>query len=455
MAGSLVIRGRRVVTGQGVRPAAVHVAGGVIDRVAGYHDAAGDRVVEAGDAAVLPGLVDAHVHVNDPGRADWEGFEHATLAAAAGGVTTIVDMPLNSLPPTTTVAGLEAKLAAAAGRCHVDTGFWGGIVPGNLDELPDLMAAGVLGCKAFLVDSGVEEFPPVGPAELEAAMGALRTAGGVTLVHAEAPAPTAAATAAVERSAADRRRYRTWLDSRPDRAETEAVATVAELAGRTGARAHVVHLSSAEALAPLRAARRAGASLSAETCPHYLALAAEDVPDGATLHKCAPPVRGAANRERLWAALAEGTIATVASDHSPCPPDRKHLDDGDFLAAWGGIASLQLALPLVWTAARARGHTLVDLARWMCAAPARLTGLDRRKGAIAAGRDADLVVFDPEAAFRVDPASLQHRHPVTPYAGRMLRGVVLETWLRGRRVHDHGRFAAPAGSTLLRETSAT
>jgi allantoinase len=450
----LVIRGRRVVTAQGVRPAAVHVAGGVIDRVAGYDDAAGNPVVEVGDAVVLPGLVDTHVHVDDPGRADWEGFEHATRAAAAGGVTTMVDMPLNSLPPTTTVAGLEAKLAAAAGRCHVDTAFWGGIVPGNLGELPDLVAAGVLGCKAFLVDSGVEEFPRVGLAELEAAMGALRTAQAVTLVHAEAPGPIQAAAAAVERSGADRRRYRTWLDSRPDRAETEAVAAVAELAGRTGARAHVVHLSSAEALEPLRAARRAGARVSAETCPHYLSLAAEDIPDGATQHKCAPPVRGAANRERLWAALAEGTIATVASDHSPCPPDRKRLDDGDFLAAWGGIASLQLALPVVWTAARARGHTLVDLARWMSAAPARLAGLDGRKGAIAAGRDADLVVFDPDATFRVDPASLHHRHPVTPYAGRMLHGVVLETWLRGRTIHDRGRFAAPAGTTLLRETSA-
>jgi allantoinase len=450
----LVIRGRRVVTAEGVRPAAVHVAGGVIDRVAGYDDAAADQVVEVGDAVVLPGLVDTHVHVNDPGRADWEGFEHATRAAAAGGVTTVVDMPLNSLPPTTTVAGLEAKLAAAAGRCHVDTAFWGGIVPGNLGELPDLVAAGVLGCKAFLVDSGVEEFPRVGPAELEAAMGALRQAGALTLVHTEAPGPIEAAAAAVERSGADRRAYRTWLDSRPDRAETEAVATVVELAGRSGARAHIVHLSSAEALAPLRAAGRAGARVSAETCPHYLTLAAEEIPDGATEHKCAPPVRGTANRERLWAALADGTIATVASDHSPCAPDRKHLDDGDFLAAWGGIASLQLALPLVWTAARARGHTLVDLARWMAAAPARLAGLDGRKGAIAAGRDADLVVFDPDAAFRVDPASLHHRHPVTPYAGRMLHGVVLETWLRGRMVHDRGRFVPPTGTALLRETSA-
>jgi allantoinase len=446
----LVLRGRRVVTADGVRPAAVHVSGGVVERVAGYDDAAADQVVEAGDAVVLPGLVDTHVHANDPGRADWEGLEHATRAAAAGGVTTVVDMPLNSLPPTTTVAGLEAKLAAAAGRCQVDVGFWGGIVPGNLGELPGLVAAGALGCKAFLVDSGVEEFPAVGLGELEAAMAALRAAGAPTLVHAEAPGPVAAATAAAERSGADRRRYRTWLDSRPDEAEAEAVAAVAELAARTGAHAHVVHLSSAAALAPLRAARRAGVALSAETCPHYLTLAAEEVPDGATPYKCAPPVRGAANRERLWAALADGAIATVASDHSPCPPDRKRLDDGDFLAAWGGIASLQLALPLVWTAARARGHALADVARWMCAGPARLAGLDDRKGAIAAGRDADLVVFDPDATFRVDPAGLQHRHPVTPYAGRMLHGVVLETWLRGRRVHDRGRFAAPSGAPLLR-----
>jgi allantoinase len=452
----LVIRGRRVLTAEGIRPAAVHVDGERIVRVAG-HDVvpSGARLVEAGDTVVMPGLVDTHVHMNDPGRADWEGFGHATRAAAAGGVTTVVDMPLNSLPPTTTVAALLAKRAAAAGRCHVDVGFWGGVVPGNLAALPALADAGVLGCKAFLADSGVEEFPPVELPELEAAMTALAARDVPTLVHAEAPGPLAAAAAEVERAGADPRRYRTWLDSRPDLAEVEAVTAVAELAGRTGARAHVVHLSSAEALGPLRRARRDGVRVSAETCPHYLSLAAEDVADGATVHKCAPPIRAAANRERLWAALGDGSVATVASDHSPCPPDRKHLDDGDFLAAWGGISSLQLALPVVWTEASARGRTLAELAGWMAAAPARLVGLAGRKGAIAAGRDADLVLFDPDAVFRVEAAGLQHRHPVTPYAGRMLRGVVLATWLRGRKVYDGGRFAErPLGTLLRREEAA-
>jgi allantoinase len=451
----LVIRGRRVVTPEGMRPATVHVRAGVIERVAGDDQVpAAGSVVDAGDAVVLPGLVDSHVHVNEPGRTAWEGFASATRAAAAGGVTTIVDMPLNSVPPTISARALEAKRAAAAGKCHVDAGFWGGIVPGNLDQLEPLVEAGVLGCKAFLADSGVPEFGSVDPAGLEAAMRVLACLGALTVVHAELPGPLAAATAAL--GGADPRRYRTWLESRPDQAETEAVALVAELAGRLGARAHVLHLSSAEALAPLRHAReQRGAPLTAETCPHYLALAAEEVPNGATQFKCAPPIRSAANRERLWTALAAGDLALVASDHSPCPADRKRLEDGDFLAAWGGIASLQLALPVVWSAARDRGHGVADLARWLAAGPARLVGLDHRKGAIAPGRDADLVLFDPDATFRVEPASLYHRHPITPYADRVLHGVVRATYLRGRPVWEaaSGIRGAPQGRLLAREVS--
>jgi allantoinase len=448
----LVLRGRRVVTPEGVRPAAVHVRAEVIQRVSAYDQVpAGTALVEAGDATVLPGLVDAHVHVNEPGRTAWEGFSSATRAAAAGGVTTIVDMPLNSVPPTTSVPALQAKRAAAAGKCHVDVGFWGGIVPGNLAELEPLVEAGVLGCKAFLSDSGVPEFGSVDPAGLEAAMRALARQDALTVVHAEVPGPIAAATSAL--GGADPRRYRTWLQSRPDRAETEAVALVAELAGRLGARAHVLHLSSAEALEPLRRARAAGAAVTAETCPHYLALAAEEVPDGATQFKCAPPIRSAANRERLWAALAAGDLALVASDHSPCPAERKRLREGDFMAAWGGIASLQIALPVVWSWARQHGHSVADLAAWLAAAPARLVGLDARKGAIAPGRDADLVVFDPDATFEVDPATLYHRHPVTPYAGRVLHGVVRATFLRGRPVWDGGEVASPRGRLLAREAS--
>jgi allantoinase len=447
----LVVRGRRVVTGGGLVPAAVHVRGGVIERVTGYDQLPlGGRVIEAADAVVMPGLVDTHVHVNEPGRTDWEGFDSATRAAAAGGVTTIVDMPLNSLPPTTSVASLEAKRAAAAGQCHVDVGFWGGIVPGNLDELEGLARAGVLGFKAFLVDSGVAEFPAVEQPDLEAAMGALADLGALTAVHAEAPGPIAEATAAT--AGGDPRAYRTWLRSRPDRAEREAVATVAELSRRLRARAHVLHLSSAAALDPLRRARADGVPISAETCPHYLALAAEEVPDGATVFKCAPPIRSAANQERLWTALAGGDISLVCSDHSPCPPERKRLDDGDFIAAWGGISSLQLGLPVLWSAARRRGHTLADLAEWMCAGPARLVGLDQRKGAIAPGRDADLVLLDPDASFTVDPASLYHRHPVTPYAGRVLHGVVRATYLRGQIAWDGRGFAGdPRGRLLARE----
>jgi allantoinase len=451
----VVLRARRVVTPEGVRPAAVHATGGVIELIAPYDDVPGSvPLIEAGDAVVLPGLVDTHVHVNEPGRTAWEGFWSATRAAAAGGVTTIVDMPLNSVPPTTSVAALEAKRAAAAAKAHVDVGFWGGIVPGNLRELEPLVEAGALGCKAFLVDSGVPEFGSVDAAQLEAAMRALARQDAPTVVHAELPGPIAEAVRAG--GGADPRRYRTWLDSRPDRAETGAVALVAELAGRAGARAHVLHLSSAQALEPLRRARAAlGDRLTAETCPHYLTLAAEEVPDGATQFKCAPPIRSAANRERLWAALAAGDLAMVASDHSPCPPERKLPREGDFMAAWGGIASLQLTLPLVWSWARGRGHGVADLAAWLAAAPARLAGLDARKGAIAPGRDADLVVFDPDATFQVDPAALYHRHPVTPYAGRVLHGVVRATLLRGRAIWEAagGIRGTPRGRLLAREVS--
>jgi allantoinase len=428
----LVIRGRRVVTGGGMVPAAVHVRDGTIETVTGYDQVpAGCQVVEAGEAVVMPGLVDTHVHVNEPGRTDWEGFGSATRAAAAGGVTTIVDMPLNSIPPTTSAASLAAKRTAAAGRCHVDTAFWGGIVPGNLGELPALDAAGVAGFKVFLADSGVPEFPAVEAGDLEAPMGALAALGALTVVHAESPEPIATATAAT--AGKNRRAYRTWLGSRPDRAEAEAVAAVAELSRRLGARAHVLHLSSAEALDPLRQAR------------------ADGVPISATVFKCAPPIRSRANQERLWAALAEGDLSMVCSDHSPCPPQRKRMEDGDFMAAWGGISSLQLGLPVVWSAARRRGHTLVDLAEWMCLAPARLAGLDGRKGAIAPGRDADLVLLDPDDDFTVDPACLYHRHPVTPYAGRVLHGVVRATYLRGQLAWDGRGFADPRGRLLARE----
>jgi allantoinase len=420
----LVLRSRRVVTPDGERPAAVCVHNGRIAAVAPYDAVPGE---DLGDLALLPGLVDTHVHVNEPGRTEWEGFATATRAAAAGGVTTIVDMPLNSIPPTTSVAALETKRRAAAGQSFVDVGFWGGAVPGNRADLAPLAAAGVYGFKCFLIDSGVPEFPPLSPSELD---GALRTVDALFLVHAEHPAALSPTPASV--------RYADFLASRPPAAETRAVATVLDAAWRTGARVHILHLSAAQALPLLADARRDGVRVTAETCPHYLSLSAWEVLDGATEYKCCPPIRDAANQDMLWAALGDGRLDCVVSDHSPCPAQLKR---GDFAAAWGGIASVQLGLPVVWTQARRRGYGLADVVRWMARRPADLAGI-AGKGRIATGYDADLVAFAPDETFVVDPARLRHRHPVTPYAGRRLSGVVHRTWLRGYPVTDepHGRL---------------
>jgi len=435
----LVLRARRAVLPGGESPAAVLVDGGRVVQVAGYSaEVDAGEVVEVGDDTVLlPGLIDSHVHVNEPGRTEWEGFATATGAAAAGGITTIVDMPLNSVPPTVDVAALDRKRAAADGRVSVDVGFWGGAVPGNRSALADLHAAGVLGVKCFLTDSGVPEFPPLDRPGLAGALRELRAFDGLLLVHAEDPAVLAAA------PAPDGRSYAAFLASRPPQAETAAIAGLLDLAAELGSRVHLLHLSTATALPLLRRAKTQGVRVTVETCPHYLVLAAEDVPDGATEVKCCPPVREAANREALWAGLADGTVDCVVSDHSPCPPELKRFDTGDFGAAWGGIASVQIGLPLVWTEARRRGHRLADVVRWMAAGPAGVAGL-AGKGKIAPGADADLVAFAPEQEFMVDPAALRHRHPVTPYAGRRLAGVVRAVWLRGRRVDD-GR---PAGRLL-------
>jgi allantoinase len=435
----LVLRSRRVVLPGGVRRGAVAVRQEKIAAIAGYDarlDAASDH--DLGDLALLPGLVDTHVHVNEPGRTEWEGFESATRAAAAGGVTTICDMPLNSLPPTVTARALRVKRAAAAGKCAVDVAFWGGAVPGSLPELLGLHEAGVTGFKCFLADSGVPEFPPLDAAGLRAAMTEIRRAGSVLAVHAEDPGELG------EASGTD---YRSFLASRPPRAERRAIETVIEAATSTGARAHIVHLSAAGCLPMIIAAKASGVALTVETCPHYLFFAAGDVPRGGTEFKCCPPIRDAANREALWRGLEAGVIDCVVSDHSPCPPALKRKESGDFGAAWGGIASLQLGLAAVWTTARARGRTLADVARWMAAAPAALAGLSG-KGMIAAGYDADLVAFDPDAAFTVRGAGLEHRSPVTPYEGRVLAGAVRQVWLRGQVITPDSR---PAGRLLGRE----
>ena len=449
----IVVRSRRVAVHEGgrvaLRPAAIHARGGVIVAVADWDDApAGVELVDAGELVVLPGVVDTHVHLNEPGRTEWEGFATGTAAAAAGGVTTIVEMPLNSIPATTSVAAYDEKVAAAAGKLRVDVGFWGGVVPGNARELRPLWEAGVFGFKCFLAPSGVAEFAHVGEDDLGEAMRVLAPIGAPLLAHAELPAALARAGAAL--AGQPPTSHATWLASRPPAAEVEAIALLLELAAQTGARLHVVHLATAEALPLLAAARAAGVAVTVETCPHYLTFAAEDVPDGATELKCAPPLRDRDNAERLWEALDRGAIDLVASDHSPCPPDLKRRDSGDFLAAWGGIAALELALPATWTVARRHAAAVERLADWMAAAPAALAGLGA-KGRIAPGCDADLVLFDPDAAFTVDPDRLHQRHEVTPYAGRELRGVVRTTFLRGRRVFADGSvLGEPRGRVLRR-----
>ena len=401
----------------------------------------------------MPGLVDSHVHVNEPGRTEWEGFESATRAAAAGGTTTIVDMPLNSRPPTTSAGNFRRKLAAAEGKCRVDVAFWGGVVPGNAADLAALFGAGVVGFKCFLIHSGVEEFPHVTEDELRPALSELARLGATLIAHAELPGPVERALDAccAPETGGDPRRYETFLRSRPRAAEDEAVALLVRLCRETGARVHVVHHSSADALPLLAAARAEGLPLTAETCPHYLRFAAEEIADGATEFKCCPPIRERENREQLWGALGRGLIDMVVSDHSPCPPALKRRDEGDFLQAWGGISSLQLRLPVVWTEARRRGHTLPDLARWLSHAPARLAGLERRKGAIAPGLDADFVIWDADATFRVTPELIEHRHKLTPYEGQTLRGVVAATYLRGERIYERGNFSeTPTGQLLKR-----
>ncbi|MBF8194376.1 allantoinase AllB [Nonomuraea sp. K274] len=426
----LVVRSRRTVTPEGERAVAVAVRG---EKIAGLHDydALLDTAedIDLRDLALLPGLVDTHVHVNEPGRTHWEGFDSATRAAAAGGVTTILDMPLNSLPPTVTVAAFEEKLRAAGGQCHVDVGFWGGAVPGNVKDLAPLRARGVHGFKCFMSPSGVEEFPPLAPAELRRALKEIAGFGGVMVVHAEDPAllgepggPT----------------YREFLESRPGASERSAVRQVVELAGETGARVHILHVSSADCLDVLEAARADGVAVTAETCPHYLTLTAEQVPEGETAYKCCPPIRSEDNRDLLWDGLGRGVLSCVVSDHSPSTAE---LKVPDFAAAWGGIASLQLGLAAIWTEAVGRGYGLPDVVRWMSANPASIAEISG-KGAIKPGNDADLVAFDPYVDNFVDASLLHHKNPVTPYHGRTLRGAVLTTWLRGRPVDGvpHGRF---------------
>jgi allantoinase len=409
-------------------------------------------LTDFGDAAILPGLVDSHIHINEPGRTEWEGFRTATQAAAAGGYTTLVDMPLNCVPSTTTVEALEAKRHAAQGQCRVDWATWGGVVAGNQCHIATLASAGVAGFKCFLIHPGTEEFSMVQEDDLRAALSRIKQAGLPLLVHAELPGPVEAAARALADS--DWRKYATYLKSRPEEAEITAIELLLKLCREFDCRIHIVHLSAARAIGMLREARGRGLPVTVETCPHYLHLAAEEIGDGATQFKCAPPIRSRQNREALWQGLRDGVIDLIATDHSPCPPAMKHLDRGDFRSAWGGIASVSLALPLVWTEAWQRGFSLTDVAHWMAERPAQLAGLQDSKGRLAAGLDADFAVFDPETNWTVTESQLHFRHPVTPYLGETLKGRVLATYLRGECVFRDGAFPnGPRGREQVRKSA--
>ncbi len=445
----LVIHAARAITPGGEAARTVAVRGETIVAVEDFGaDLVGDRVLRlAADEILLPGLVDTHVHVNDPGRTEWEGFVSATRAAAAGGVTTIIDMPLNSLPPTVDVSALEVKRKTASGDCFVDVGFWGGAIPGNVRDLRPLHEEGVFGFKCFLADSGVEEFPRLESGEFVDALRELAGFDGLMVVHAED------AHALEHTPSAAGRGYDGFLASRPRGVENLAIAEVIEAARWTGCRLHILHLSSADALPMIRSARRDGLRLTVEVCPHYLIFSSEEIPDGATQFKCCPPIRESANRDELWAAVADGTIDCIVSDHSPCTPELKRMDVGDFGEAWGGISSLQLGLPAIWTEARLRGHTLTDVVRWMSEHPAGQAGL-RRKGGIAVGKDADFAVFAPDESMVVDPARLHHKNAVTPYAGRTLTGRVRSTWLRGTDISADVESNGDRHGRLLRRGEA-
>jgi allantoinase len=439
----LAIRGRRIFTSEGFRPAAVLIDGEKISALVGHDEVpAGIPIRETGDLAVIPALVDTHVHVNEPGRTEWEGFVTATDAAAAGGVGTIVDMPLNCSPVTTTRAALDIKLAAAKGKLSVDAAFWGGVIPGNLKELEPMAAGGVVGFKCFLTHSGLDEFPNATRADLEAAMPVIARLGLPLIAHAELdPCGETAGDPAV---------YDTYLNSRPPDMELRAIRLLIELCRKTGCRTHIVHLSNAAALEDIERAKSEGLPITVETCPHYLTFCAEEVPAGATQFKCAPPIRSAENREALWRGLGRGVIDFVVSDHSPCIPEMKKQDAGDFMGAWGGIAGLQFTLPAVLWGAKRRGYGLEDVVRWTAANTAAFVGL-ASKGRLEKGRDADLAIVDDAELFDLTPECVRHRHALTPYAGLRLPGVVEATYVRGLPAHEKDRPATgPRGRALLK-----
>jgi allantoinase len=474
-----LLKSKRVVFPDGVQPASVLIDGEKIREILPYEADLGSsdiRLIDYGDLALMPGVVDTHVHINEPGRTEWEGFSTATAAAAKGGITTLVDMPLNCDPVTTTVAALQSKVKACTNLLHVDCGFYGGVIPGNVNDLEPLIDAGVLGFKSFLIHSGIHEFPHVSEADIRRAIPILKKGGVPYLMHAELdltpPAPLSATQRGgskigaspkphmhtpplhnVERGMGgevDNRLYSTYLASRPRSWENNAVELMARLAGETNAHLHVVHLSSSDALETLEATRRRNIPLSVETCHHYLTYCSEEIPDGHTEFKCAPPIRERENREKLWQAIRDGVIDFAVSDHSPCTPALKERGSGDFMKAWGGIAGLQFSLSVFFTGAQSRGFDLAQVSHSLSAAPAKFVGL-ANKGSIKPGMDADLVVFDTAARFRVEPAMIAHRHDVSPYVGMELTGLVKETWLRGKQIYGQNLAMAPSGRAVLRQ----
>jgi allantoinase len=446
--GSFGIHGKQVVTPQGVKDAVVLVENGTIFGVVDRHDVPpGTMLIEAGDSVVMAGLVDSHVHVNEPGRTEWEGFDTATRAAAAGGITTIADMPLNSNPVTTTLDAFTIKQKSTAGKLHVDCAFFGGVVPGNTASLLPLIEAGVVGFKCFLIHSGIDDFPNVSESDLSSAMPVLARHAVPLLVHAE-----------LEREHHnhawdDARSYKSFLESRPRKWEDDAISLMIKLSHKYDCKVHIVHLSSADTIGEIQKAAKQGL-FTVETCPHYLTFAAEEIPDGDPRFKCAPPIRERENREKLWAALKDGVIKMVVSDHSPCVPDLKFLPEGDLKKAWGGVASLQFRLPAVWTEARKRGMTLEDVSRWLCSAPAEFLGLGDRKGKLAPGFDADIVIWDQNTPTVFQGDNIHHKHKVTPYEGRQLQGVVKQTFLRGQKIYENGKLIKPTvGEAVLRRSA--
>ncbi len=438
------ITSQRVVTPEGEKPAAMLIKDEkILDVVSVQNIPEGCATEDMGNDVVMPGLVDAHVHINEPGRTDWEGFETATKAAASGGITTLVDMPLNCIPVTTTVEAFHHKISSTRNKLFVDCGFYGGLIPDNLMDIEPLAEAGVLGFKTFMSHSGIHEFPKVTESHLRKALPILTKKGIPVLVHAELEN-------GVEPSD-DHRTYESFQATRPKSWENNAIKLLIQLCKEYETAIHIVHLSSSDVLPEIAQAREDGLPLSVETCPHYLHFAAEEISNGDTRFKCAPPIWDADNREKLWVGLQKGTIDFITSDHSPCTPELKKLEKGDFQTAWGGISSVQFTLPVIWTECRNRGFSLTHLAKWLCKGPANFIGKGQRKGQISPGCDADLVCWDPDARFVVEQTAIHHKHKLTPYEGENLFGIVKKTFLRGKKVFDGGHFtSAPLGQPLFR-----